>query len=299
MLASLLLLTLVIIQIFKNSRILEILIKIASTIIILLFIYHTIGLGIRWYISGHAPWSNGYESMIYVSWATMLFGLILGRKSKLTFAATTFVTSIILMVAHWSWLDPTISNLQPVLNSYWLKVHVAIIVASYGPFTLSLVLGTLALLIYIFTTKNNKKKLALVAKEITTINEMSMTIGLVMLTVGNFLGGMWANESWGRYWGWDPKETWALVSIMVYAFILHARLVPGLRSKLAFNILSVLSFASILMTFLGVNHLLSGLHSYAAGDSVPVPNQIWGWLLVSVILSILAAIKFKKYYKKS
>jgi cytochrome c-type biogenesis protein CcsB len=256
-------------------------------------------LGIRWYISGHAPWSNGYESMIYVSWATMLFGVWFGRRSPLTLAATTFVTSILLMVAHWNWMDPSIGNLVPVLDSYWLMVHVAIIVASYGPFTIGMVLGMLALILYGFTTKKNKKKMNLAIDEITTINEMALTIGLVLLTIGNFLGGIWANESWGRYWGWDPKETWALISIMVYSFVLHMRLVPGLKSKYTFNMVSVFAFASILMTYLGVNHLLSGLHSYAQGESAAVPNQIWGWLIISLILSLLAYFKFKKFYKKN
>ncbi len=298
LLAGLLLFTFVIIQIFNNSKWVKTLIKIGYFIIIGLFIYHSIGLAIRGYISGHAPWSNGYESIIYVSWATMLFGLILGRKSALTVAAGTFVVSIILMVAHWNWMDPSISNLQPVLDSYWLMVHVAIIVASYGPFTLSMILGTLALILMLITSKDNKKKIDLVIKEITIINEMSMTVGIVLLTIGNFLGGIWANESWGRYWGWDPKETWALISIMIYAFILHARLVPNLRGRFAFNTMAVFAFASILMTYLGVNHLLSGLHSYASGESAPIPMQIWGWLAFSILLSILAYFKYEKYYKK-
>ncbi len=298
MLAGVLMFILVIIQIFNSSKLVSFLVKLSALIVVALFIYQTIGLGIRWYISGHAPWSNGYESMIYVSWATMFFGLIFGRKSVLTIAATTFVTAMILWIAHMNWMDPSIGNLVPVLDSYWLMIHVAIIVASYGPFTLSMILGFIALILYILTTKNNKKKLDLAIKEITTINEMSLTVGLILLTIGNFLGGIWANESWGRYWGWDPKETWAFVSIMIYAFVLHMRLVPGLRSRLTFNIASVLAFATILMTYLGVNHLLSGLHSYAAGESVPVPNQIWGWLIVSIVLSALAFFKYKKYYKK-
>ena len=298
MYASLLMFIVVIINIFNDKKLIRTLIKICTVIIVLLFAYHTVGLGIRWYISGHAPWSNGYESMIYVSWATMFFGIIFGKRSPLTLAATTFVTSMLLMVAHWNWMDPSIGNLVPVLDSYWLMVHVAIIVASYGPFTISMVLGMLALLLYIFTNKKNKKKMNLAINEITTINEMSVTIGLILLTIGNFLGGIWANESWGRYWGWDPKETWALISIIIYSFVLHMRLIPGLKSKYTFNLLSVFAFASILMTYLGVNHLLSGLHSYAAGESAAVPNQIWGWLGVSVILSILAFFKFKKFYKK-
>jgi len=298
MLASLFLFVVVIVYIFKTNKLIKNLIKLGTIIIALLFVYQTVGLGIRWYISGHAPWSNGYEAMIYVAWATMLFGLIFGRKSGLALAATTFVTSMILMVAHWNWLDPSIGNLVPVLDSYWLMVHVAIIVASYGPFTISMILGMIALILYSVTTENNKEKLKLAINEITTISEMSLTIGLVLLVIGNFLGGIWANESWGRYWGWDPKETWALVSIMVYSFVLHMRLIPGLKSKYTFNMVTVFAFASILMTFLGVNHLLSGLHSYAQGESAAIPNQIWGWLAFSILLSVVAYFKFKKYYKK-
>ncbi len=298
LLASLFLFVVVIINIFNNNKLINTLIKISALIIGLLFVYQTVGLGIRWYISGHAPWSNGYESMIYVSWATMLFGLILGRKSTLTLAATTFVTSILLMVAHWNWMDPSIGNLVPVLDSYWLMVHVAIIVASYGPFTISVILGMLSLILYSVTREKNKEKLKLAINEVTTISEMAITIGLILLVIGQFLGGIWANESWGRYWGWDPKETWALVSVMIYAFVLHMRLIPGLKSKFTFNLISVFAFTSILMTYLGVNHLLSGLHSYASGESAAIPNQIWGWLAFSVVLSIIAFIKFKKYYKK-
>jgi len=298
MMAGVLLFVFVIVQIFNSSKLVNLLVKIGVVIVLTLFIYHTIGLGIRWYISGHAPWSNGYESMIYIAWATMLFGLLFGRNSVLTVAATTFVTSMILMIAHWNWMDPSIGNLVPVLDSYWLMIHVAIIVASYGPFTLSMILGLIALILYALTNNKNKKRLNLAVKEITTINEMSLTVGLIMLTIGNFLGGIWANESWGRYWGWDPKETWALVSIMIYAFVLHMRLVPGLKSRLTFNIVSVFAFTTILMTYLGVNHLLSGLHSYAVGDSAPIPKEIWGWLIASALISILAFIKYRKYYKK-
>jgi cytochrome c-type biogenesis protein CcsB len=298
MLAGTLMFFFVIGQIFKDGKLIRGLIKLSALSVILLFAYHTLGLGVRWYISGHAPWSNAYESMIYVAWATMLFGLIFGRKSTLTIAATAFVTSMILMIAHWNWMDPSIGNLVPVLDSYWLMIHVAIIVASYGPFTLGLILGFISLLLFALVNKNNKKKLDRTIKELTIINEMSLTVGLVMLTVGNFLGGMWANESWGRYWGWDPKETWALISIMVYAFVLHARLVPGLRGRLAFNILSVFAFTSILMTYLGVNHLLSGLHSYAAGESAAIPTSIYVSLGVAFALSVLANYKYQKYFKK-
>ncbi|MCH3884639.1 cytochrome c biogenesis protein CcsA [Tenacibaculum aquimarinum] len=293
-----LLIILVITQIFTNSKALNYIIKGLIGIVIILFITHIIGLGMRWYISGNAPWSNAYESIIFVAFATMLFGLLLGRKSALTIAATAFLVSITLAFAHQNWLDPEIANLQPVLNSWWLLVHVSIIVASYGPFSLAMILGIVSLFLMVFTNKNNKKKMDINIKELTIINEMSLTVGLVMLTIGNFLGGMWANESWGRYWGWDPKETWALVSIMIYAFVLHMRLIPGLRGKFTFNLWSIMAYASIMMTYFGVNFYLSGLHSYASGDRVITPSSVFYSIGFVAILGTFAWIKYKKHYKK-
>ncbi|HQE35185.1 MAG TPA: cytochrome c biogenesis protein CcsA, partial [Flavobacterium alvei] len=222
MYAAILMLLFTILKIFKERKFLDYAINTMHIIVGLLFALHTFALIARWYISGHAPWSNAYESIIYVAWATMFFGLAFDRKSKLTVASSAFVTAMILTAAYMNWIDPEIGNLQPVLNSYWLMIHVAIIVASYGPFALGMILGVVSLLLILFTTEKNKDKMLLNINEISYINEMALTIGLIMLTIGNFLGGQWANESWGRYWGWDPKETWALISIMVYAFVIHA-----------------------------------------------------------------------------
>ncbi len=296
--ASLFLILFVIWQIFNSRKWINTVVKVLIAIVIGLFVFHTLGLMSRWYISGNAPWSNAYESIIYVAWATMLFGLFFGRKSALTLTATTFLTAIILAFAHQNWLDPEIANLQPVLNSWWLLVHVSIIVASYGPFLLGMILGIFALFLMAFTNEKNKKKMDLNIKEITIINEMAVTIGLIMLTIGNFLGGMWANESWGRYWGWDPKETWALISIMVYAFVLHMRLIPGLRGRFTFNLWSIIAIASIMMTYFGVNFYLSGLHSYASGDRVITPVSIYYSVGFVAILGSVAFVKYKKYYKK-
>ncbi|CAM3947392.1 cytochrome c biogenesis protein CcsA [Flavobacterium jumunjinense] len=297
MLAGVFMLAFVLFKMFSEAKWVRYTVNFFHGLVILFFAIHTLGLIARWYISGHAPWSNAYESMIYVAWATMFFGVAFGRKSQLTLAATTFVGAMILMVAHMNWMDPEIGNLQPVLNSYWLMIHVAVIVASYGPFTLAMVLGLVALFLMIFTNSNNVKKMKLAIDELSYINEMSVTVGLVMLTIGNFLGGQWANESWGRYWGWDPKETWALISIFVYAFVIHARLVPGLRSKWVYNFMSVLAFASVVMTYVGVNFHLSGLHSYASGEKQNVVYYLYIFFGV-VVVGILAYLKFRKYYKK-
>jgi cytochrome c-type biogenesis protein CcsB len=300
MYASSLMFVLLIVQILSDKiKILNISINIFKALVYLCFVLHTAGLITRWYISGHAPWSDAYESMIYVAWATMAFGVMLGHKSNLTFASTAFVTAMILMIAHWNWMDPSIGNLQPVLNSYWLMIHVAVIVGSYGPFALAMILGLISLLLILLTTSTNKEKMKLNVKELTVINEMAMTVGLVMLTIGNFLGGMWANESWGRYWGWDPKETWALISIMIYAFVIHMRLVPGLRNRLVFNIASVLAFGSILMTYFGVNFYLAGLHSYAKDDQEISINYILTALAIITTLSVFASLKYRKFYTKS
>jgi cytochrome c-type biogenesis protein CcsB len=285
-----------IIQIFYNKRFIRVLNTFFTGGIVFLFGLHTAGLIARWFISGHAPWSDAYESMIYVAWATMLFGLLFGRKSKLTIAATSFVTAMILMIAHWNWMDPAIANLQPVLDSYWLMIHVAVIVGSYGPFALSMIIGIVSLVLMRLTTAKNQDKLKCNVKELTIVNELSLTVGLIMLTIGNFLGGMWANESWGRYWGWDPKETWALISIMVYAFVLHMRLIPGMRGRWLFNLMSVVAFASILMTYFGVNFYLSGLHSYASGDKVITPDFVYYSIGFISLLGLISYFPAKKYY---
>ena len=286
----------IVIQIFREGIAIKWLIRICKAGIVILFLAHTAGLIFRWYISGHAPWSDAYESVIYVAWATMAMGLAFGRKSDLTIAATAFVTAIILFGAHMNWLDPAIANLQPVLNSYWLMIHVSVIVGSYGPFTLGMILGITVLLLMLLTTEKNKAKMELNIKELTIINELALTVGLVMLTIGNFLGGQWANESWGRYWGWDPKETWALISIMIYAFVIHMRLVPGLRSRWTFNFMSVVAFASIMMTYFGVNFYLVGLHSYASGDKVITPAFVWYSVAFVLILGALSYWRYKKLY---
>ena len=301
-LAGLIFFLFIIFQIFISNKKINLLLKyifiLLRSSIFILFVIHTLGLIARWYISGHAPWSDAYESMIYVSWATMGIGLLFAKKSDLTLASTSFVTSMILMIAHWNWMDPSIANLVPVLDSYWLMIHVSIIVGSYGPFALGMILGIVALILMILSTKSNSNLIKNKLSEITIINELALTIGLVMLTIGNFLGGMWANESWGRYWGWDPKETWALISILIYAFVLHMRLIPKMRGQWLFNLMSIVAFASIVMTYFGVNFYLVGLHSYASGDKVITPNFVYYSILFVFVLGIFSKFKYNKFLVK-
>ncbi len=137
--------------------------------------------------------------------------------------------------------------------------------------------------------KKTAERINLTISELTNVNHMAIIAGLYLLAIGTFLGGVWANESWGRYWGWDPKETWALITVIVYSFVTHTRLIPSLNNKYTFNLLALVSFASVLMTYFGVNYYLSGLHSYAAGDSVPIPDFV---PITAGIIGIIALFAF-------
>ncbi|NLN31983.1 MAG: cytochrome c biogenesis protein CcsA [Flavobacteriaceae bacterium] len=263
----------------------------------LAFLVHLLGLAARWYLSGHAPWSNGYEAIVFISSIGVLSGLILYRNRNAFIPAAGAIVAMIMMgFAHGGGLlDPQITPLVPVLKSYWLMVHVGIITSSYGFFGLSAVIGIISLILLCFKPTPKIKKSI---QEITIVSEMASTIGLFALTVGTFLGGMWANESWGRYWSWDPKETWAFISVIVYAIVLHLRLVPGLRGKWAFNMASMWAIWSIIMTYFGVNYYLSGLHSYAAGDPIPIPAWIYYTAAFMLILSLISYFRDKKFNQK-
>ncbi|MDD2780058.1 cytochrome c biogenesis protein CcsA [Sulfuricurvum sp.] len=293
LLSGLILLGLIFARLFKPSLNLDKVQKIVLLILVLGFIAHTANLGLRWYVSGHAPWSDGYESMIYIAWTIILAGIMFARQSEFAIASTGILSGIALFVAHLNWLDPQITNLVPVLKSYWLSIHVSIITSSYGFLGLSALLGLISLVLFIMLgrVKNDetKRQVIISIREATRISEMSMIIGLSLVTVGNFLGGVWANESWGRYWGWDPKETWALVTILVYATVVHLRFIPKLNSVFSFTVASVVAYSSVIMTYFGVNYYLSGLHSYAAGDPVPVPVWVYYAVAIVIVLIILAS----------
>ncbi len=258
--------------------------KLFFVVLALLFTAHTFGMGFRWIVSGHAPWSNTYESLLYISWSAIFAGVIFFRKSLLALSASVIVAGIFMFTAHLTNIDPQITNLVPVLKSYWLTIHVSVLTASYGFFGLSAILGFMALIMFIF--RKNRPHLDEIIRHITAINEISLIIGLAAITIGNFLGGVWANESWGRYWGWDPKETWSYVSIIVYTFIIHMRFVKKLNTPYAFATASLVGFSSILMTYLGVNFYLSGMHSYATGDPVPIP--MWAYVTTALVLATIA-----------
>lgn len=285
-------------QVFQPKRRYAKLHLVLLSALFLAFAFHTLGLGLRWYVSGRAPWSNGYESMIYIAWTGTLAGLLFSRKSSGALAATNVLSGVVLLIAMLSYLNPEITPLVPVLRSYWLTIHVSLEAGSYGFLMLGALIGVINLLLMVFLSDSNKARVRDIVSEMTKLSEMTLIGGLFMLSIGTYLGGVWANESWGRYWGWDAKETWALVSILVYAFILHMRFVPGLKGAFAFNFASLFGLASIIMTYYGVNYYLSGLHSYAAGDPVPVPGWVYYSVAGLLLLSALAYWRQKVVWRK-
>lgn len=281
------------IALFYRARWIHIVQWLLGICIAVIFCYHIYGMGMRWYIAGYAPWSNSYETMVYVGWATVLAGLIFARRSTLTLALATLFGGVILFVSGLNWMDPQINPLVPVLKSPWLMFHVAVIVAAYGFFGICCLLGLTNLVIYCFTNRQNSRMLCERVQELSLINEMSLLVGLALMTIGTFLGAVWANESWGRYWGWDPKETWALITMVIYAIVEHLRLVPRCRSLWLFNFCSIAAFASVLMTFFGVNYFLSGMHSYGQNDNVQgIFVYLFAAVILVIVLGILSRIKY-------
>ena len=264
-------------------------------LIIGVFLLHIYGMGMRWYIGGYAPWSNSYETMVYVAWATVCAGLFFLRKSTLTFALATLFGGVILFVSGLNWMDPQIGTLVPVLKSPWLMFHVAVIVGAYGFFGISCLIGLTNLVMMSLSRQRTSQLVEMRIRELSLVSEMSLWVGLALMTVGTFLGAIWANESWGRYWGWDPKETWALITMIVYAIVTHLRMAKDGCSLWLFNLLSVIAFYSVLMTFLGVNYLLSGMHSYGQNDHV---DQLFFYFYLSLFLVALLAFFAHKRQKR-
>jgi cytochrome c-type biogenesis protein CcsB len=297
--AGLIMLIGLIIMVIRGNRKTSLFVKTLGWLLFAGFLFHTSGLSLRWYIAGHSPMSNGYESMIFISWVTILAGFIFSRKSAFALSATAVLAGMTLMVAHLSFMDPEITNLVPVLKSYWLTLHVSVITGSYGFLGLGAILGIITMILLALSNSGNQERISNTIDELTVINFKTLTLGLCFLTIGTFLGAVWANESWGRYWGWDPKETWSLITIIVYAFVTHSRMIPGLKNIFSFNLLSLFGFSSVLMTYFGVNYYLSGLHSYASGDPVPVPAFVYIAVIALAALALTAYLKYRGFKKEA
>lgn len=249
------------------------------------FVLFAIAFGLRWFIGTHAVWSNAYESMLLIAIVLGILALVLSRN-LLFLALSIFGMGIILSVANLGFMDPQITPLIPVLQSYWLNIHVSTITASYAFFVMAY-LSSLAGFVALICRTNSALNLAV-------LTEIVLILGIVLLSIGTFLGGIWANESWGRYWGWDPKETWSLILIVVYVLVLHARFIQCLNSPFVLFCGSSIGFFVMLMTYFGVNYFLSGKHSYATGDSNGVPLSVFVLALANLVLALVAWIRSRK-----
>jgi ABC-type transport system involved in cytochrome c biogenesis permease subunit len=194
-------------------------------------------------------------------------------------------------------MDPQITNLVPVLKSVWLVIHVAVITSSYGFLGVGSIMAFINLLLMGAQTRTNMSRISSSIAQLSRIIEISLIIGLYLLTMGTFLGGVWANVSWGRYWGWDSKETWALITIIIYAFVLHMHLIPKMNGKVLLNSCALLAYASVLMTYFGVNYYLTGMHSYASGDPAPVPPAVYYTIGILAVVITWAGINTKRLKK--
>ena len=289
------LLAIILFQIISKSKASKTkIIRLTTFIIFVFFILHTMGLAVRWYTSGQAPMSNAYESMIFAGWCTVAGSFIFIRYSPITVSLGAIFSGFILLVAGMSSMDPAITPLVPVLQSPWLMIHVAVIMCGYGFLAISFILGIIGLSLMSIPKKNMDvgRKIT----EITTINEISLLIGLCLMTAGTFLGAIWANEAWGRYWGWDPKETWALITILVYTVITHVRFIPVFNNDYVLNLSSALGFSSVLMTYFGVNYYLSGMHSYGSGNA---PFGYYVFIIIYLAIAILATAAYLQNHKKT
>ncbi|CAA6814543.1 MAG: Putative cytochrome C-type biogenesis protein [uncultured Sulfurovum sp.] len=292
LLVGIILLLAAFINIIKPNPTLKWIAMISWGLMVLGFAIHVASMGMRWYVGGHAPWSNAYESIVFIAASTVAAGLIFARKSPFALGATALLAGVTMGVAHMNFINPEITTLVPVLKSYWLMIHVATIISGDGFLGLGSIVSLVVLILYIMKRGENEN-IDRSIKELTNIAEMSIIVGLFLMTIGNFLGGVWANESWGRYWGWDSKETWAAVTILIYATILHLRFIPKLSNPFAFNVASLWGYSTVIMTYFGVNYYLSGLHSYAAGAPMPLPDWVIPAVIGLFILTLLAAKSWK------
>jgi len=237
--------------------------------------FHLYGFVLRWVASGRAPLSNGYESLVFISLAVAVAGIIFEATDRrgISAALASLLTAVVLGVAMLSTFDPAIGPLVPVLASYWLNIHVTVITSSYGFLGLSALLALTILILHMFKAPNRPQLYEAVQK-LNGLHWKVLVTGLGLLSVGTLLGGVWANESWGRYWGWDSKETWSLVTILVYAAVVHFRWIPSMNRPWTLAAGSFAAVSSVVMTYFGVNYFLVGLHSYASGDAAQVPSWV-------------------------
>jgi cytochrome c-type biogenesis protein CcsB len=252
------------------------------------FVCHSVGLGTRWLIAGRAPVSNMYESLVFMGWGAIAIGLIpefFYRKRFLALAAG-LMGFICLAFSENLPIDPAINPLVPVLaHTYWLSVHVMTVMLSYSAFAIAMVLGHVMLMVELVFQRQRVDLLTSLSK----LLYKTLQVGVLFLAAGIIFGAIWANESWGRYWGWDPKETWSLITFFVYLAIVHARFAGWLR-HFGLAASAILGFLAVVMTYYGVNFILAaGMHAYGFSEG----GQFYVAIYATVELAIVAAAWFR------
>ena len=233
--------------------------KLFTWLMALSWIFLTFTMALRWMINGTIPLANGYETMLLLSWIIMLVADLTTRKMQLMTTFGLLMSGFMLLVSHLGEMDPSITPRMPVLNSPLLSIHVSIIMISYALLSLTFICA-----IAYFCTYNSKREgIKSVNRQLTSLSQIFLYPAITTLGLGIFIGAIWANISWGNYWGWDPKETWALITFMIYAIPIHSDSFSSLRNPKRYHLFMLLSFLSILMTYFGVNYILGGMHSYA------------------------------------
>ena len=215
------------------------------------FLALTFGLALRWIISGNIPMSNGYESMLTVAWFVMLISILMQLRIRIVMVFGFLISGFFLLVSHINQMDPAIGQMMPVLNSPLLSIHVSIIMMSYALLSLTFICGIMGICMRSH------------GEELQALSRIFLYPALTTMGFGIFIGAIWANVSWGNYWSWDSKETWALITFMIYAVVVHTQSLPVFRKPLVYHIYITLAFLSIAMTYFGVNYFLTGMHSYA------------------------------------
>lgn len=215
------------------------------------FLALTFGLALRWIISGNVPMSNGYESMLTVAWFVMLISILMQLRIRIVMVFGFLISGFFLLVSHINQMDPAIGQMMPVLNSPLLSIHVSIIMMSYALLSLTFICGIMGICLRSH------------GEELQALSRVFLYPALTCMGFGIFIGAIWANVSWGNYWSWDSKETWALITFMIYAVVVHTQSLPVFRKPLVYHIYITLAFLSIAMTYFGVNYFLTGMHSYA------------------------------------
>ncbi len=215
------------------------------------FLALTFGIALRWIISGNVPMSNGYESMLTVAWLVQLIAILMQFRIRIVMVFGFLLSGFFLLVSHINQMDPAIGQMMPVLNSPLLSMHVSIIMMSYALLSLTFICGIMGICLRSH------------GEELQALSRVFLYPALTAMGFGIFIGAIWANVSWGTYWSWDSKETWALITFMIYAVVVHTQSLPIFRKPLAYHIYITLAFLSIVMTYFGVNYFLTGMHSYA------------------------------------